>query len=186
MNGFPRFGAATLVCLSLCGCVFRHKATAVIPTAAQTPVPIEKAPEPKTEPVIAQVPLTPTPLPTVKVPIQKVKKPKKKVVLPAEVPAAPVQVASAAPPPDPGVVIGALTVGGEEVPEKKKEARGMIADLDKRLAGLPPAVLEQQKEGIARVLHFEKEARSALDSGDVEGAVTLVTKAKVLLDDLTK
>ena len=185
MNGFLRFGAATLVCLTLSGCVFRHKAKAVVPTAAQTPVPIEKAPEPKTEPVIAQVPLTPTPLPTVKVPVQKVKKPKKKVVPPSDVPVAPMQVASAGPP-DPGMVIGSLTAGGEQVPEKKKEASGMIADLDKRLAGLPPAVLEQQKEGIARVVHFEKEARSALDSGDVEGAVTLVTKAKVLLDDLTK
>jgi hypothetical protein len=187
MNGLLRFGTMALLCVTLTGCLLRHKPKAVVPTAAQTPVPIENTPEPQTEPVIAQVPETPVPLPAVKVPVQKVKKVKKKVVVPDTTPA-PVQVASAVPPPPPvaEAVIGALTVGGDDAPEKKRQASGMIMDLDKRLAGLGADTLDKQKEGIARVRYFEKEARTALNSGDVEGAVTLVTKAKVLLDDLTK
>jgi outer membrane biosynthesis protein TonB len=174
-----RLGALALACVMMTGC--RHKVKAVVPQPATAPVPIEKAPEPANPPVIAQVPLTPAPLPAVKVPEKKVKKPRKKVV-----PAAPVEVASAAPAPAPGAAIGALTMGGDEKPGRKQQAAGMLSDLEKRLAGLAPGVLEGQKEGIARVRYFEKEAKAALDSGDVEGAVTLLTKAKVLLDDLVK
>ncbi len=185
MSGPLRFGAMMLACLALSGC-FLHKQKAVVPMVAQTPVPIEKAAELKTEPEIAQVPMTPSPLPTVKVPERKPKKAKKKVVAPEAAAPAPVQVASAGPAPDPGAVIGALTVGGDEAPEKRRQAADMLAELDRRLGGLGAGVLDRQKEGITRVRYFEREAKTALDAGDVEGAVTLVTKAKVLLDDLVK
>jgi hypothetical protein len=174
-----RLGVLAAACLLLAGC--RHKVKAVVPQPATAPVPIEKVPEPANPPEIAQVPLTPAPLPAVKVPAKKVKKPRKKAI-----PVVPVEVASAAPAPAPGATIGALTIGGDEKPERKQQAAGMISELEKRLAGVPAGVLESQKEGIARVRHFEKEARGALDSGDVEGAVTLLTKARVLLDDLVK
>ena len=186
MSAALRLAAMTLACLAASGC-FLHKTRAVVPRVAQTPVPIEKAPEPETEPVIAQVPLSPAPLPAVVVPEKKPKKPRKKTPVPeTPVAATPVQVASAAPPPDPGTVIGALTVGGDEAPEKKRQASGMLADVEKRLSGVGASVLDRQKEGITRVRYFAHEAKSALDAGDVDGAVTLVTKAKVLLDDLLK
>ncbi len=181
MSARFRFGMLALGCVMLAGC--RHKVTAVVPVASTAPVPLDKTPEPKTPPTIPPVPLTPAPLPAVTVKVKKPRPPKKKVAPPEP---APVQVASAGPAPDPGAVIGALTVGGDDAPEKRRQANELIGDLDKRLAGLSAAVLEGQKDGIARVRYFEKEARAALDSGDVQGAVTLVTKGKVLLDDLLK
>jgi hypothetical protein len=180
--GRLRVSSALLGCLLLAGC--RHKVRPVVPVTSTAPIPVEKAPEPKNPPVIAQVPLTPAPLPAVQVPTKKKPRKKRPVAEPAAPP--PVQVASVAPPPDPGSVIGSLTVGGDDAPEKRRQASGMLGELDKRLAGLSPSTQEQQKEGLTRVRYFEREARAALESGDLEGAVTLATKAKLLLDDLVK
>jgi ribosomal protein S20 len=39
---------------------------------------------------------------------------------------------------------------------------------------------------VSKVRNFWKDAQDALKSGDAEGAKTLATKAKLLLDDLEK
>jgi hypothetical protein len=170
-----------LCCFAATGC--RHRVKAVLPQPATAPVPIENPPEPDHPPLIAQVPLTPTPTPAIKVPAAKIKKPRKKAT-PSMPP--PVEIASATPPPSPGAAIGALTAGGDARPERRQQAATMITDLDKRLGNLSATIQDSQKEGIARVRYFSKQSREALDAGDIEGAVILVTKAKVLLDDLTK
>jgi predicted acylesterase/phospholipase RssA len=95
-------------------------------------------------------------------------------------------VASVEPLPEPGAIIGSLTAGGDATPEKKQRAGDLIADLEKRLAALSNDIAKKQRDGITRVRNFEREARKALDSGDAEGAVTLATKAKLLLDDIVK
>ena len=172
-------------CVALAGC--RHKPVAVVvPVAPPVPVALEKPPEPATPPLLARVPLQAPPTPAVKVPPKKVKKPKKKPVVVVPGPVAPVQVASAGPVPESASVIGALTAGGDAAPGQKQRAIGLIGELDKRLAGLPAEVQEKQREGLVRVRYFEREARTALDAGDGDGAVTLVTKARLLLDDLVK
>jgi ribosomal protein S20 len=51
------------------------------------------------------------------------------------------------------------------------------------LNALPPQMDEAQKEQISKVRNFWRDAQEALKSGDVEGAMTLATKAKLLLDD---
>jgi hypothetical protein len=62
----------------------------------------------------------------------------------------------------------------------------MIAANEKRLSGLPSQVVEEQKAQINKVKNFQRQAQEALNSGDAEGAKTLATKAKLLLDDLSK
>jgi len=98
----------------------------------------------------------------------------------------PVQVASAEPPPAEETAIGALTSGGEANPRSQQEAADMIAANEKRLNGLPTQIAEEQKAQISKVKNFQRQAQEALSSGDVEGAKTLATKAKLLLDDLLK
>ncbi len=43
-----------------------------------------------------------------------------------------------------------------------------------------------QRKTAAQIRRFLKEAKQALDSGDVDGAQTLVAKAKVLLDEIAR
>jgi hypothetical protein len=96
-----------------------------------------------------------------------------------------VQVAVNEPPPA-AAVIGSLTEGGEEAPQEQHKAEDAIVEVEKRLAGVPRATLESQKGGVTRVRSFLRQAREALKTGDADGALTLATKAKVLLDDLLK
>ena len=97
----------------------------------------------------------------------------------------PAQVASAEPPTE-AAAIGALTSGGEANPRSQQEAADMIAANEKRLSALPAQIVEDQKAQISKVKTFQRQAQEALTSGDAEGAKTLATKAKLLLDDLSK
>ena len=45
---------------------------------------------------------------------------------------------------------------------------------------------DSEQKTADHIREFLKQARAALASGDVDGAQTLVAKAKVLLDELTK
>jgi ribosomal protein S20 len=98
----------------------------------------------------------------------------------------PTQVASAESPPSESAAIGALTSGGETYSKSQQEAADMIAANEKRLNALPIQVSDEQKAQISKVKNFQRQAQEALNSGDAEGAKTLATKAKLLLDDLTK
>ena len=83
--------------------------------------------------------------------------------------------------------IGELTSGGAEAnPRSQQEAADMIAANEKRLNALPSQILDEQKAQISKVKNFQRQAQEALSSGDAEGAKTLATKAKLLLDDLSK
>jgi hypothetical protein len=54
------------------------------------------------------------------------------------------------------------------------------------LTALPAQTLDDQKAQINKVKNFLRDAQEALKSGDDEGAMTLATKAKLLLDDIEK
>jgi hypothetical protein len=103
----------------------------------------------------------------------------------AAAPAAPAQVASAEPPPD-VAAIGALTAGEDANPQTKQEASDLITSTEKRLNGLSAQKVEDEKAQISKVKNFLRDAQDALKSGDAEGAKTLATKAKLLLDDMEK
>jgi ribosomal protein S20 len=148
-----------------------------------SPVALEEIPEPENLPVVEvpQIKLPPVPVATNAKPKRERKKPAPKVTAPEP----PVQVASVTPPPE-ETAIGALTAGGEASPQTKQEAADLIASSEKRLNALPAKKAEDEKAQVSKVKNFLKDAQDALKSGDAEGAKTLATKAKLLLDDLEK
>ena len=99
-------------------------------------------------------------------------------------PQPPVQVASAAEPAE--LAIGSLSTGGDAAPQVQQQARDQIASIQKRIAALPHSVANQQKSQLKQVNNFLKQAQQALNSGDAEGALTLGTKARVIMDDIEK
>ncbi len=82
--------------------------------------------------------------------------------------------------------IGALTAGGEASPQTKQEAADLITSSEKRLNALSAQKAEDEKAQVNKVKNFLKDAQEALKSGDADGAKTLATKAKLLLDDIEK
>jgi ribosomal protein S20 len=169
--------------MGMAGC--RHKQQLAPLPPVMAPVALEEIPEPDDLPMI-EAPTEKLPPVPVSTEAGKPKRKKKapKVVAPPEPPET--QVASAAGPPSPDAAVGALTAGGETNPQTKQEAQDLIASIDKRLNALPPQKAEEQKAQVSKVRNFWKDAQEALKSGDAEGAKTLATKAKLLLDDLEK
>ena len=173
-----------LLC-GLSGC--RHKTQLVPLPAIQTPMELVDIPEPDNLPLLEATPENLPPEPTAAA-AAKLKREHKKTAKapPVVVPVAPpVQTASVEPPPE-ETAIGALTAGGEENPQTKQEATDLIASIEKRLSALPTQTTDDQKAQISKVRNFFRDAQAALKSGDAEGAKTLATKAKLLLDDLEK
>jgi ribosomal protein S20 len=62
----------------------------------------------------------------------------------------------------------------------------MIASIQNRLSNLSASKVRQERSQVSRIRNFRRQAQDALSSGDVEGAKTLATKARLLLDDLEK
>ena len=200
-----RLVLSAAVCAGATGCHHRQPAPAP-PVAPTSTVPLAQVPDSDKPPLVQTVPVPPAPLPSASVQPARVKKTKHKTTDAATATMTPPpasgialanQVASAAPPAaaptsaapppaDTASVIGSLTAGGDAAPEEKQKASDAIATVEKRLAGLSAGTLDSQKEGVARVRNFLRQAHEALNSGDADGAGTLATKAGVLLDDLLK
>ena len=181
-----RLASATLcfgLMVGLDGC--RHKTQVATLPKVLAPVELEDIPEPENLPMIEAPVVKPLPVPV----LTSAGKPKreKKKPAPKVAPPEPAQVASAAPPVSAEeTAIGALTAGGEASPQTKQEAADLIASIEKRLNALPAQKTDDQKAQVSKVKNFLKDAQDALKSGDAEGAKTLATKAKLLLDDLEK
>jgi ribosomal protein S20 len=178
--------AGTLICFGLAvglsGCNKKPVVTPLPPVL--TPVALMDIPEPEDLPMIEAQPLRPAPVAVAKN-VSPKRQRKKPVVKPVE--DAPVQVAAAPAPPTAGeVAIGSLTAGGEASPQTKQEAAELIASSEKRLSAMSAQKAEEEKAQVSKVKNFLKDAQDALKSGDAEGAKTLATKAKLLLDDLEK
>lgn len=177
------------------GCHHRSAVPVVLP--AQTPVPLIDVPT--TAESLPTIEQPKTSLPTVPVAkaAEKPKKVKKRSAKPATqtagaatTPASPAVVkapevtpAPAAKPESGDAAVGALTVGGEQSPRALADARELIATNERRLNGLDAA--KTQAELVSKVRNFQRDAQQALKSGDAEGAKTLATKGKLLLDDLS-
>ena len=183
-----RAGAFALLALGLTGC---HPRIVLIvippvakPIALETPPPMANPPEietpPPPEPVVVELPpveVTP-PAP-----------PRRRTPTPAPVPPPvqpPVQVAGAVAPDAGAVAIGALSTGGNSTPQSQQEAKDLIAGITRRIAALPTRKANAQKDQVRQVRHFLDQAEHALKSGDAEGAKSLATKAKLLMDDVEK
>lgn len=107
-------------------------------------------------------------------------------VTPKKVPDAAAVAPAAAPPTEPVADLGALTVGGEQSPRALQQANELLASNERRLNALTAEAQKAQADLVAKVRNFQKEAQQALSTGDAEGAQTLATKGKLLLDDVDK
>ena len=89
------------------------------------------------------------------------------------------------PPPSPAVnAIGQLSSGDQA--NSRQQTESSIADIERRLNGINRTLSDSEQKTANHIREFLKQARAALDSGDVEGAHTLAAKAQVLLAELTK
>jgi ribosomal protein S20 len=180
-----RIAAAALCAwLTLCasGCHKKIQAPPPLPPI-QDPVALVTLPPPEHPPMLEPPDVKMPPVPIASG-AARMKRERRKPTTKAA-PEPPVQVASAEPPTE-ATAIGALTSGGEANPRSQQEAADMIAANEKRLTALSAQIVEDQKAQISKVKTFQRQAQEALTSGDAEGAKTLATKAKLLLDDLSK
>lgn len=175
-----------LLC-GLSGC--RHKTELAPLPVIQTKVDLVEIPEPEDLPLLEPTPLNTLPEPTAAA-ATKLKRERKrttKIVLAPTAPPATSPLPTATVQPSVEVTaIGALTAGAETNPQTKQDAADLIASIEKRLGALPAQTTDDQKAQISKVRNFWRDAQAALKSGDAEGAMTLATKAKLLLDDLEK
>ena len=83
--------------------------------------------------------------------------------------------------------IGQLTAGDSAVGEKtKRETADLIAETQQGLAAIKRALSAEEQVTAAQIRTFLKQAEQAIENGDIDGAHTLATKSKLLLDELTK
>jgi ribosomal protein S20 len=176
-----------LLC-GLSGC--RHKTQLAPLPVIQTQVDLLDIPEPDNLPLLEPMPVNTLPEPTAAA-ATKLKRERRKTakIAPTAAPIVPpapaIPTASVEPSPE-VTAIGALTAGGETNPQVKQEAADLIASIEKRLNAFTAQTTDEQKAQISKVRNFWRDAQAALKSGDAEGAKTLATKAKLLLDDLEK
>jgi hypothetical protein len=183
-NNITRRLSAAMVCAGLVlgatGC--RHKVRVAPLPPVLVPIALIDVPRPANPPMLAaphlKMPPTPIAAAAATLPRERKRPPVVKVE-----PAPPV----VTPPPVPdAAAIGSLTAGGTANPQTRQDATDLIASNEKRLNALSPQKAEEQKAEISTVKNLQKQAQDALGSGDAEGAVTLATKVKVMLDDLEK
>jgi hypothetical protein len=83
--------------------------------------------------------------------------------------------------------IGQLTTGDSAAGERTKhETADLIGSTQQGMNGIKRPLSADEKVTVAQIRTFLSQAQKALDSGDADGAHTLATKARLLLDELTK
>jgi hypothetical protein len=86
-----------------------------------------------------------------------------------------------------GSPIGQLTTGDSALGERTKhETADLIGETQQGLNGIKRSLSTDEKVTAAQIRNYLKQAQQALDTGDTDGAHLLATKAKALLDELTK
>jgi len=78
--------------------------------------------------------------------------------------------------------IGQLSSGDSS--DLRVQTANSIAATERGLNGISRKLNDQEETTAAQIREFLKQARAALASGDVDGARTLLAKAKVLLGEL--
>jgi hypothetical protein len=82
--------------------------------------------------------------------------------------------------------IGQLSTGDPGQTETRKDTVDLITNTENGLNSIKRSLTAQEQETATQIKTFILKAREALKIDDVDGAHTLATKAKVLLDELTK
>lgn len=86
-----------------------------------------------------------------------------------------------------GSPIGQITSGDSgNSAQRHKEALQVIETTNQGLTNLKRSLSDQEQETATQIKTFLKQAKEALNAEDVDGAMNLANKAKVLLAELTK
>ena len=80
--------------------------------------------------------------------------------------------------------IGELSSG--DPPDMRRETVDTLTDTERGLKDIGRSLNDKEEKTAAQIRQYIKQARKALDSGDVAGANTLAAKAKVLLSELNQ
>ncbi len=187
----PRKSVAWLLPLLLSGCF--HKAEQaqnqppLAPPVVDTPPPAP-APDPKDlPPPVVTVPQTqpaPEPPPAPKTEDKPAKHPVHHQTKPeSKTDAKPTEQASNNTPPEVSA-IGKLSAGDPS--DLRNQTEDSIASTERGANGLNRQLNDQEQKTLAQIREFLKQARTALTTGDVDGAHTLALKAKVLLGELNQ
>jgi outer membrane biosynthesis protein TonB len=173
----PVKSVAWLLPLLLTGCFHKASKPPVQPLAP----PIENVPQP------APAPTEPLP-PVATVPAQT--QAPDASAQPKTAPKQPVRRKKSAPPASatqqaPSVsAIGQLSSGGAS--DLRQQTVNSITATERGLNGITRGLSNQEQKTAAQIREFLKQARVALNSGNVDGAHTLAVKAKVLLGELSR
>jgi hypothetical protein len=92
----------------------------------------------------------------------------------------------AAPPPEPPAVsaIGQLSTG--EPADLRHAVEDSISSTERGLSNIGRSLNDQEQKTASQIREFLKQAKEALNNNDIDGAKTLVSKAKVLLSELNQ
>ena len=80
--------------------------------------------------------------------------------------------------------IGQLSSGDPS--DLRRQTLDYITATEHGLGGLNRTLTDPEQKTVAHIREFLKQARTALSSGDVDGAHTLAVKARILLGELTR
>jgi hypothetical protein len=80
--------------------------------------------------------------------------------------------------------VGQLSTGDST--EQRREASDSLAATERGLNGINRSLNDQEQKTAAHIREYIKQARTALNSGDVDGASTLAAKARLLLGELVR
>jgi hypothetical protein len=170
---------AILLMLPLAGCRTKVVKAAVAP--APPPIDTVSVPPPShpTEPLppepVVEVTLTPAPV----IPPPRIPPPRRRPTPPP-----PQQTAAAAPPP---IDLGQLTAGNEAGNTTfRQQTEDLMKAQNRRLITIPSAVSVLHAQQVEQARLFLRQADEAWKKLDIEGAHTLATKAKVLLDEIAE
>ncbi len=198
MNSASKIAVVVLLCL-IAGC--KHKTQAAPPPAAQAPIlppstsakdaPLPQLPPPETHKVgppgsdVAQQP--PPPKPRQKTTRHKPKPADQPAAQAAkETPPATTQQASAGQPPEMSPIGQLSSSGSAGSLPSRHDIQDQITTTENGLTGIKRALSADEQVTATQIRTFLTKAKQALDQDDLDGANTLVTKAKVLLAELTK
>ncbi|HEY9138146.1 MAG TPA: hypothetical protein VIM67_07715 [Terriglobus sp.] len=156
------------------------------------------------KPIVAAAPPPPPPTATVSVPPPTHPTeplPKEPLIaspslnIPAETPVKPPARPRLRPTPNPteamvtppaGIVdLGQLTTGGESNNEQmRRQTDDLLKTQNRRLSSLPASITAMHSKQVEQARLYLKQAGDAWNKQDIEGARTLGTKAKVILDEI--
>lgn len=189
--------AALLLPLLLTGCVHKNHAKdqpVLAPALEDTPPPPPSNTPMNLPPPVVTIPSTtpkvtpppaPKPPPT-PAPAKKQRKPSagKPAQAATAAPANPAPQQQAATAPPEVSAVGNLSSGDGS--DTRLGAQQTIDDVQRRLNGIARKLNDQEQKTYVQIREYLKQARAALGSGDMDGAQTLATKARVLLGELSQ